>query len=160
MSRRKSPISGKAWQQLSFKERFLCSFKINKETACWEWLKVGSGGYGGIDFEGKTIAASRASWMFHNGEIKDDLFVLHRCDNRRCVNPKHLYLGDKKQNRKDFMERHPKSKQIIEEAMKARNAARDNFWRLMTDIEKKDFCDRRAKIQAQKFLEKKSLKDK
>lgn len=45
--------------------------------------------------------ASRGSWIVHNGPISRDIMVLHKCDNRRCVNPDHLFLGDGKDNMQD-----------------------------------------------------------
>lgn len=150
MSRRKSPVAGKAWQQLSLAERFSASYKADKKTGCWNWLKPGSQRYGGIDVDGKTIAAHRASWLLHCGAIPEGLCILHKCDNRLCVNPKHLYVGDKKQNRKDFMERHPRAKQIVANAIRAGTAAVKKFWASMDEKKRKAFCKRRSKVQAEK----------
>jgi hypothetical protein len=51
------------------------------------------------------ISAHRVSWMFHNGEIPNDLLVLHHCDMPACVNPGHLYLGTPQDNIDDKMAR-------------------------------------------------------
>lgn len=79
---------------------------INKETGCWEWTGgMRPNGYGvvvlGIKYLPASIRAHRFSWMAFNGEIPDGLFVLHKCDNRKCINPNHLFLGTHKDNAED-----------------------------------------------------------
>jgi hypothetical protein len=52
-------------------------------------------------YKKKVWRGNRLVWTLLNGPIKGKLFVLHKCDNSRCINPSHLYLGDSKQNVKD-----------------------------------------------------------
>ncbi len=49
------------------------------------------------------VVAHRISWILHGGHIPIGLFVLHKCDIRHCVNPKHLYIGTAKNNTADMM---------------------------------------------------------
>ncbi len=82
-------------------ERFL-KF-VNKTPTCWIWTGSKRWGYGQFNLEWTEfpIGAHRASWILLKGPIPDGLWVLHHCDNRPCVNPDHLFLGDVKDNGHD-----------------------------------------------------------
>jgi len=71
-------------------------------SRCWEWIAgYFDTGYGSIWAANKNRGAHRVSYELAFGEIQDGLFVLHRCDNRRCCNPAHLFLGTNKDNMED-----------------------------------------------------------
>lgn len=133
----------------SFEERFFGRFKKD-ESGCWLTNKPGATGYGSVEKEGKSIPMHRASWMIHKGEIQKGLCVLHRCDNRACCNPKHLYLGTKKDNRRDFMKRHPRAQEIVQAGIKAGSAGVRKFWSSMSKREREEFVSRRAAVQQEK----------
>lgn len=86
--------------------------RVNQGAAdeCWEWRgSVNNTGYGTVGWHGKNFTAHRiAAWL--SGMVthpsrpthsRDKGHVLHKCDNRRCCNPNHFFLGSYEDNQRD-----------------------------------------------------------
>lgn len=76
---------------------------VRGKDDCWIWTGGLATGYGVMRIHCKNVGAHRYSWMLHNNEstIPKGLWILHKCDNRKCVNPKHLYCGTPSDNMSD-----------------------------------------------------------
>ncbi len=99
---------------MSFWDAVLVDDSIN----CWEWTgALHSTGYGWLTLGGKQYKAHRLAWELTNGAIPDGdgyhgQCVLHKCDNRKCVNPAHLFLGTHQDNIKDMVSKGRASRRV------------------------------------------------
>jgi len=96
------------------KRKFFSKVKV-VESLCWEWQGTRSlQNYGRFTYRNSRLA-HRFSYFIHKGEIPDGQCVLHKCDNPPCVNPDHLFLGDRGVNNKD---RNEKGRTVIFNSLK------------------------------------------
>lgn len=79
-------------------ESLLNNTRQHEDCLLWQGCKD-KDGYGLTSIRGKKLPAHRAVMSFLS-DVSGQ-FVLHKCANRDCVNPEHLYLGDQKQNVQD-----------------------------------------------------------
>lgn len=76
--------------------------QVEKTDGCWLWRGRRDGsGYGQLQYKKQRIGAHRLSYELHIAEIPAGLWVLHRCDNKLCVRPDHLFLGTHLDNVRD-----------------------------------------------------------
>lgn len=79
---------------------------VEKTPTCWLWIgAITKSGYGVFSIDKKYIRAHRGAYLLYKGEIPKNMFVLHCCDVRNCVNPLHLRLGTPQDNMDDRKKR-------------------------------------------------------
>lgn len=90
-------------------EQVLNNYNPLPYTGCWIWDgRLEWNGYGRVWYEGRFEIAHRIVYrLTHNINI-DDVFICHKCDERSCVNPDHMFIGNQKDNMQD---RNEKSRQ-------------------------------------------------
>jgi hypothetical protein len=89
-------------EYLEQKLKYILSKTITTESGCMEWQNnCYPNGYGRLTFLGKPQSVHRVIWKILKGGIPKGLRVLHKCDNRPCCNPEHLFLGTHQDNMDD-----------------------------------------------------------
>ena len=92
------------------KERFWSKVNIKDLLDCWEWTATKTpNGYGQFTVDRKKIQTHRLAWEFTYGKIPEGLCVLHKCDNKACVNPAHLFIGTHNDNMQDMIKKNRQS---------------------------------------------------
>lgn len=88
------------------------SYYIKVESGCWEWQNyLDEDGYGQfVEKDRSPVKAHRFSYEFYIGKIPDGLFVCHDCDNPKCVNPAHLFVGTHQDNMDDMKNKNRQSR--------------------------------------------------
>ncbi len=84
---------------LAIQKRFDSKWCPEPFSGCWLWTGSDNGdGCGRLNINRRFRGAHQVSWELHNGNIPVGMCILHKCDVRCCVNPRHLFLGSKSAN--------------------------------------------------------------
>lgn len=98
--------------QENMNQRFWSKVSKAGPDDCWPWNGANTSsdsthgrGHGRIRYMGKLLMAHHMSWMIAGNVLPENKYLLHTCDNPRCVNPNHLYVGTIQDNTDDMRQR-------------------------------------------------------
>ena len=113
------------WRLVPLAQR-LQNYIVDAATGCHVFQgRIDGKGYAQIKIDGKQVLVHRYLWVQKHGPLTRDQHVLHRCDNRPCVNMEHLFLGNHKKNMEDKVAK-GRSGHVLRGAMHKRPMAKLN----------------------------------
>ena len=93
--------------------------KVTKSTECHDWTAARQKqGYGMFSYDGKSMPAHRFAYLLNKGNIAENMVVQQTCENSGCVNPEHLELQTKSQNKRSYSSVRVSKEMIEKESVK------------------------------------------
>ena len=119
--KRKEETSRRFWAKVD---------KTSNPNGCWEWKGAENTSHYGVFWaDGKLWIAHRYAWSVMVGVIPEGMYVCHRCNNRKCVNPAHLFIGTQKDNIMDMIRKKRHLTKHKPEAVLAHEVIQDiKYW--------------------------------
>lgn len=98
--------------------------KFSRGPDCWEWKSKTINRYPSFSIGGKNYKAHRVAYSMYVGQIPEGMCILHKCDNVKCVNPSHLFVGTQNDN---MLDRKAKGREADTKGSKNGNAKINQF---------------------------------
>ena len=123
---------------------------LDNETGCWNWTGASADGYGQKYYRGRQHNVHRlAAHLWMGFDLESGLCVLHHCDNRMCLNPKHLFIGTKDDNNQDMCNKGRHWEQRKEHCIHGHRLAGENIYAYPN--KKRRCCRECARTRARKW---------
>ena len=97
---------GLCYKHSPIKEKLLLNRTIDRKTGCWNFIRNKASIYPCVEFKGHHRVVHRVSaHLWKSFDLNSKLLVCHHCDNPRCFNPAHLWIGTQRENIGDCIQK-------------------------------------------------------
>lgn len=112
-------------------DRFWAKVDIRGSDECWEWQGALTRGYGRLkrgDGTKKLAYSHRVAYELKNGPIPEGMLICHKCDNRPCCNPAHLFIGTQMDNVRDMINKGRRAETLFDTKEIVERIRGENAW--------------------------------